>query len=370
VPSSAPADRERVDACPGALTLHEAADGGLARVRAPGGLLTVGQFRAVTRAAVELGDGRLELTSRANLQIRALAPGAEAELGRRLAQAGLLPSASHERVRNIVMSPLSGISGGRADLTGLVAELDRRLCAVPELSELPGRFLFGLDDGRGDIAALGPDVLLLALEDSRARLLPSGYEVVGDDIADAMLALAGAFLRVRSAQGSKAWRMSELEGGAAAVTEAVFGTTGRPSGLPARPAEPIGRVGRRAAVVAAPLGRLDADQAEFLAESASSLRITPWRSIVVLDPAPDFLAAAGDLDFGVDAASPWRSLSACAGRPGCAKALADVQADARADGPRWRGRRVHFSGCERRCGRPADTEVDVLATDRGYEISE
>jgi precorrin-3B synthase len=78
--------------------------------------------------------------------------------------------------------------------------------------------------------------------------------------------------------------------------------------------------------------------------------------------------AAAGLGFGVSADTPWSGVSACAGRPGCAKALADVQADARAGLRRWPGRVVHWSGCERRCGRSARTEIDVVATATGYRI--
>src|SRR3954468_18835961 len=107
--------RLRPDACPGALQTHAAADGALARVRVPGGLLTPGQLRVLAAAARDLGDGALELTSRGNLQLRGLAGGAEAELGNRLAAAGLLPSQTHERVRNVLASALSGRAGGRLD---------------------------------------------------------------------------------------------------------------------------------------------------------------------------------------------------------------------------------------------------------------
>ena len=72
--------------------------------------------------------------------------------------------------------------------------------------------------------------------------------------------------------------------------------------------------------------------------------------------------------FGVDAASPWLRVTACAGRPGCASALADVQADAAAFAARWPDRIVHVSGCARHCGRPAATQVDVTATSEGYQV--
>ncbi|WP_018680751.1 hypothetical protein [Actinokineospora enzanensis] len=155
-----PADRRAGgDACPGALDTHQAADGGLARVRVPGGRLRADQLHALADLADEFGDGALELTSRANVQLRGLAPGVEAELADRLAAAGLLPSRPHEKVRNIIASPL-----GRADL---VAGLDAALCAAPELAALPGRFLFAVDDGSGDVAWLGADVTAVPLADPR-----------------------------------------------------------------------------------------------------------------------------------------------------------------------------------------------------------
>jgi precorrin-3B synthase len=97
------------------------------------------------------------------------------------------------------------------------------------------------------------------------------------------------------------------------------------------------------------------------------LRITPWRSVVI----PDADSAARPEAVGLisDPGSPWLGVTACAGRPRCRQALADVQADAAAALDRFAGRRVHWAGCGRRCGRSSDVEVDVVATNEGYAIS-
>jgi len=131
--------------------------------------------------------------------------------------------------------------------------------------------------------------------------------------------------------------------------------------------------GPAAVVLLAPLGRLTVDQADWLADQVRGrpARVTPWRSVVLPDQADAArtLRAAVEMGFGVDARSPWLRVTACAGRPGCASALADVQADAAGFAARWPGRTVHVSGCARHCGRPATTEIDVTAISEGYDIA-
>ena len=363
------------------LRLAEAADGYLARIRLPGGMIGAGQMRVLARLACEFGDGRVELTSRGNVQLRALAADAAGPLTDELARAGLLPSLSHDRVRNVVASPLAGLDGG-PDLTGIVRALDHALRARPRLAELSGRFLFAVDDGRGDVAGLGADVTaLVGADDAVVNGLATRDQDSEDGVVVAMLAFAEAFLDEAAAQGGTAWRIADLADGDERLRAAVamrLGLAAAPEATTAvvqAPTRPVGLVGvdGTAVVLLAPLGRLTAAQLTWLAGQVTGrhARITPWRSVVV----PDLADAAGTLDeaarlgFGVDAASPWLRLTACAGRPGCASALADVQADAVAFGARWPDRIVHVSGCDRHCGRPAGTEVDVTATSRGYQVA-
>jgi precorrin-3B synthase len=419
------ARRPGADRCPGVLRLAEAADGFLARVRLPGGLADAARLRALARLAADLGDGRMELTSRGNVQLRGLAADAAGPLTDGLVRAGLLPSFSHDRVRNVLASPLAGLDRG-PDLTGLVRALDAALCARPGLAQLPGRFLFAIDDGRGDVAGLGADVVARvepggavvnglrvrpaevpgedvpvggALDADRVRAgsagtdgMPDGQE---DSVVDVMLAFAEAFLDLKAESGGTAWRVSDLPGGpervrslvaarlglAAAPRAAVAMTAARPVGLVARretggdgeSAELVRDEPGRSAVLLAPLGRLTAAQATWVADRVAgrAARVTPWRSVVLPDlaDAARVLREAAGLGFGTDAASPWLRVSACAGRPGCASALADVQADAAGFAARWPGRIVHVSGCARHCGRPAATEIDVTATSEGYQVA-
>ncbi|MEU3776847.1 cobalamin biosynthesis protein CobG [Streptomyces sp. NPDC032472] len=394
-----PVIRDRGDACPGALRLHAADDGHLARVRIPGGLLTTRQASTLGLAADRFGDGHLELTSRGNVQLRGLADDCGAGLARLLDGAGLLPAPSHERVRNIVASPM-----GTDRVVHWVRELDRLLCASTRATALSGRFLFALDEGCGDVAALDPDVTVLARTDGRAlvRLGAAGDAVeLGDsDVPQAALLAAEYFLDAADAAGTRAWRVAELPAGhatdsaefvqrlaAAGIDATRVPAVEWPYAPPPEPWGPGGVGNQTPLCVLPPLGRLSTDQWRVLVQVADrgngELRVTPWRSIILprastRRPVNGYarIEAAG-LVVGPD--SPWRSVTACTGRPGCAKALADVRADARAvvqqagqagqAGHAADALPVHWSGCARRCGHPRGTAwVDIVATPDGYEL--
>ncbi|WP_410571332.1 precorrin-3B synthase [Amycolatopsis sp. cmx-4-61] len=338
--------RVRADACPGVFAPHDAADGPLARVRLPGGTISAAQLRALADAAEACGDGDLHLTSRGNVQLRGVTrPG----LAARLSDAGLLPSPSHERVRNVLASPLSGVRGGLADVRGLAASLDDVLCSTPELASLPGRFLFAFDDGRGDVAGEGADVCWHALDAGTGTLLlaggDTGRRVAHTDAVAALIDVALEFCRVRGA----AWRVAELDDPAWRGAPVPRAAAEVPAGL-------IERDGGFAAGVVPRFGQLSAAQARALAEFGTAL-VTPWKSVVLPDVPADVFARLG---FGGEPLGT----TACIGRPGCAKSRADVRADAL-----FRpGLRAHFSGCERRCGKPSQSHVDVVAEAGGYRI--
>ncbi|OKK23049.1 cobalamin biosynthesis protein CobG [Streptomyces sp. CB00455] len=402
-----PVIRERGDACPGALRLHAADDGHLARIRIPGGLLDGGAARVLAEAARRLGDGHIDLTSRGNVQLRGLGESCGGELADLLGRAGLLPAPTHERVRNIVASPLTGLDrSGLPDVSPWVCELDRLLCASGPAAGLSGRFLFALDDGRGDVVSLAADVNLAARHDGRALLWTGDPRdavlVAAHDAPRAALLAAEYFLDAVRAAGTRAWRVAELPPGhalcgtrltsrlAAAGIRATPASTSGPASAPAsapepaaapapgRPPEPgiVPGPGDTAALsVLAPLGRLTADQWTHLAGLTGRIRLTPWRGVVVVGlpghAAGDALAALAGAGLVTTPDDPWRSVTACTGRPGCAKSLADVRADARALVRRTRGTLpVHWSGCERRCGHPRGTAwVDAVATGNGYRLS-
>ena len=389
---SAPPARRGDDRCPGVLRLHDAEDGALARVRVPGGVLSATQLEALGAGAA-LGNGLIELTGRANLQLRGLPADAGRELAELLAGAGMLPSLGHERMRNILASPLPGRHPhALADTDPVVGELDRRLCAEPALGALPGRFLFAVDDGSGLALAQEADAALAATAPAEFALLVAGRRVSGPAGPAAVLEAARAFLAERTAQGSSAWRVCELEGGALPVARRL-GSPLDPAGpeprgpQPLRGVEPraavapgplLQRDGRFAVTALAPLGRLDREGIAPLAALArehGALRLSPWRTLTVLDvPEPRVGVVARSLEeLGLATAldSGWAGLSACAGLGACANARVDVRAAAvrRAAARAPEAPSEHWSGCERRCGEPPGAPVTVTAVREGLVVT-
>lgn len=212
-------NRSRPDRCPGIVHPWLASDGGLVRIRIPGGQVSLTSLQALVAVAEEYGDGRVRLTARANLQIRAMP--VDGASGDRLAEpalvaleaTGLLPSREHDRIRNVLASPQTGIAGGRADLRPVVAALDALLLHDSTLAGLPGRFLFTLDDGRGDLADRHRDLGLVALSADTAQLVVGtgfGPVVPLADAAAAIGDLARLFLQARGEGPEAPWHVTEL----------------------------------------------------------------------------------------------------------------------------------------------------------------
>jgi precorrin-3B synthase len=367
--------RPRADRCPGVLRLHEAGDGALARVRLPGGILSPRGLRAVRDIAAELGNGVVEITSRANLQIRGLSGGAE--VADRLWAAGLLPSPGHDQVRNIAASPFGGRHPRALAFTDeVVRELDAGLCADPDLAALSGRFLFAVDDGSGTVGGREADVALRAepagpggppdatASPRRVRLVLAGRPTDLFGGAELALAAARAFLAV-APPGE--WRLGEH---AAAVAAELGGRLARPHGVSARrdgvfappngvSAPPHGglrlgviiqRDSRRALTLLPPLGRLVVALLDQLVALGREVRLSPRRTLTLvdLDEVPALDGVVLDEDSG------WWGLTACSGLGACARARLDVRAMAaqRALVRRPGDPDEHWAACERGCGRP------------------
>jgi precorrin-3B synthase len=366
------------DACPGILDLHEARDGLVARIRLPGGYASSARLASLAALSSRYGDGCVDLTARGNVQIRGIQPDAADGMAQRATAAGLMPSPAHDRARNITASPLAGLAG-RPDLRGLVRALDRAILSDAGLAALPGRFLFSLDDGTGHAGLGGCDVGLL-LSSGAVELVVAGRlaGLRGTSAAGIQNAAAAAraFLDQRRAEparpdsGDAGARMSGArvaglaDGGAGVATSvggefgpAVSDTTGRLA---------LGAVpdAEKLVVVAAPLARLTTAQVRLVARMlrpGEVARLAAAGRIVLplADPAGAALQRLDDAGLIVSDGHELAPVTACAGMA-CGRSLADVRALAgRVPGLSA----VHWAGCGRRCGLPADATAVVATSD-------
>jgi sulfite reductase beta subunit-like hemoprotein len=378
------------DRCPGVLRLHTAADGHVARIRLPGGRLDATGLRAVSTVATR-GNGVVELTSRASLQVRGLRNEDATWAADQLWGAGLFPSFEHDRVRNILASPFGGRHPGAALRTDdLVTQLDRDLCGDRELSQLPGRFLFLVEDGRRTLGLQRADVALVACEGKATLRLdlagcPTTLEAAPADAPSLALEAAHAFLDLLRADGGDGWRIDDLGDGAGRVARALGG------GLDgeAVPVAADGRVipgeleqsdGRRAITALVPLGRLGRTTlvalSAMLDDGVGELRLSPLRTLTIVDVPADRAQGVTQglevLGLIVGQDSGWDGISACAGLGACVNARLDVRAAAASRVPARKKAMIpvvaeHWAACERGCGRPASA-VLVSATADGLRV--
>jgi len=284
--------RTYVDRCPGVLRPWIADDGALIRLRLVGGSIRSDSLRALVDISAEFGDANIYLTTRANVQLRTVAH----EDGQvspafvdAISAAGLLPAPSHELVRNINVSPLTGRVGGRANLRPIADVLDMLLCADPLFAGLAGRFLFSLDDGRGDVGGRTLDLGLFALDAHTAQLRVGtnhwGPTVALTDAPVALIDLAREFLRIHGVGETALWHVDELPGNGTELLDRPYERDERTlvtSGPP-----PFGQIvqddGRQALHVEVPNGALTPELAEQVAGLGAELIVTPWRSIIAPD---------------------------------------------------------------------------------------
>lgn len=379
------------DKCPGALRMFEASDGKIARVRLAGSPMTVAQARLLGDLADELGDGHVLFTTRANVQLRGLSEDDAAQFPERVEAAGLLPSRTHERTRNVVVSPLTGIDG-RADVIPVAQALDRAICAAPELTGLAGRFLIGLDDGSGDVASLPLDLTAQVHHDQLVLALGSGRDedthAVGPLADPAAMAATLAdvcrvWLAVRADHAEEVWNVDDLSPAARDDLHDRVGASLQPADQAVRRATEQPRLAgtvpdgdARVAVLAkAPMAAISSagwraacDVAE---QGDGQLRVTPWHAVVIRAVPADQAAALRETlartGWATDPADPWLDVHACTGLPLCARSHADVQAraqdlvDSLGTEP-LDGLPVMWSGCARQCGHPATAHHALVAT--------
>ena len=357
--------------CPGVLDPMETGDGWLLRIRVPGGFVTAAALTLVGQIANDFGSGIVEITSRANLQIRGVA---SRQLDRATAAVvatdlvGL--DARRDAFRSVVGNPLTGHDLRAAGTSRpLVHALVDRL-TTDIAGNAPSKFGIVIDDGGSwDLGDLDADVTFRACGAGIwAVFLRRASESIGCTANPIAVAVTATQWCV-DADGRMDRFVASV--GAAGIAERL--ALAAPSGdaclhpRAPRPGRIIGVLPHVdpmfANVVAAPfLGRTDnallAGIAELATTHNADLRLTPDHSVAFCGVREESATALVSqlLGFGliVDIDDPRALLSACVGSRGCASALADTWAVGHrlAAAAQLTGR-LHLSACAKQCGAPA-----------------
>lgn len=334
--------------CPDAWRPMAAGDGLLVRVRPRLGRMSRDQLLGLCEAAQRYGNGQIDMTNRANLQIRGVREAAWKPLVRDLVDRGLVDADPlRERRRAILVAP-DWRPGD--DTHRIAAELDQR---VGELPDLPAKFGFAIDAGcapllggdPGDIRierGIGGGLILRADGRSDGAVLAPGAEIAG------LIALAHWFVE---SGGREAGRMRRH----AAILP--HWAEGRESPAPSAPSLSPGRHPLGAAQGLA-FGRIDAARLDETVGStaAGAVRTTPWRILLVEGGPP---APAADWLPGVDA---------CVGRPACPQATVETRALARRLARHVTGG-LHVSGCAKGCARARPAAVMLTGRAGRYDLA-
>ena len=286
--------------CPGALRPMLSGDGYLVRLRISGGVVSASAARAIADCAQRYGNGLLDLSARANLQLRGVQEASLPALVEALQAHGLIDdSAEAEAVRNVLASPLAGLAPDAAfDIRPYVRALERRLASDEALHDLPSKFSFIVDDGGGlSLSGVGADIRFLALhEDGAPRFLVSlagGDEaavIEAADLPDVAARIALAFMEQARQCEPPPRRMGALVAhlGAALVWRAAGLTPTPHTPRIATPPQPLGHhaLGDSGYLgLGLAFGRMRACDLAWLAamaqaHGAGELRLTPWRAVL------------------------------------------------------------------------------------------
>jgi len=132
----------------GLFYLNPVKDSFMARLRIPGGQLKSFQLREIAAVAQELTTGYIQITTRANLQIRLIQPKDTPEF-LRIQSVGLhTRGAGADNIRNLTSNPTAGIDPREIiDCTPFVQELAQFILSQREFYDLPRKFNIAFDGG-------------------------------------------------------------------------------------------------------------------------------------------------------------------------------------------------------------------------------
>lgn len=332
--------------CPTARRPMAAGDGLLVRVRPHLGRMTAMQTVALAEAARTHGNGLIDLTNRAGLQLRGVTERGWPLLVDALVAVGLVDEDDEALPMLIAPDWREG-----DDTYRIASALHARRGAFPPLSPKIG---IAIDAGPASVLLDAPaDFRIERATTGGLMLRADGRSTgaalrIGEEV-DALLALAGWFV---GSGGAAAGRMARHDAppppfASGELRPAMVTGALRPG------AHPLGRA------IGLPFGRIDADALSRLVDAgARALRTTPWRMLV---------AEGVGSQAGWDIDPALLSVDACVGAPACPQSSVETRALALRLAPHVAG--LHVSGCAKGCARARPAAVVLTGRDGRFDLA-
>lgn len=346
--------------CPGALRPMLSGDGLVVRVRPRGGHLSQDQAAGIATLAAIHGNGLIDLSARANVQLRGVTEGSHQELIAGLDDLGLIDATPRaETARNIIVTPFWAEGDGTQDMANALMQA----LATPDAMPLPGKFGYGVDTA-------STPVLRNTSADIRVERAAGGWMVWADGTATGAI-VASSKDAIAAVQDLTAWfaesggitagrgRMAALIA-RGAVLPPPFQVAEIPPAPPLHQAPGLLQIG---ALIGFEFGQLQAQTLAQLAE-LGPLRVTPWR-MLLLEGAKTLPHIQGLITRADD---PMLRVIACTGAPRCLQAHQPTRDLARRLAPLLPAGTLHISGCTKGCAHPGPADTTLVATPHGFDL--
>jgi ferredoxin-nitrite reductase len=413
----------------GLFYVAPAQDSFMLRLRVPGGILTAHQMRGLAAMASDWGSGRVDITTRANLQIREFQPKEIVRVLNKVQSLGLTSRGSGaDNIRNITASPITGLDPTElCDVAPLADALHYYILNSRDLYGLPRKFNVAFDNGGAiSVVADTNDIGFVAVRVGEGRSVPAGvyfrvllcgitgHKQFATDCglllrANQTVAAAAAMIQVFSENGDRTdrkkarlkylvdrWGVEKfLEGTEKRLSFPLIRVAAEEC-EPRLPIDRTGHIGVHAQRqddlhyigISVPVGRLPAAQMLALADVASQygsgeLRLTVWQNLLIpniptahLDAA---LTAIRSTGLDCTAGTVLRGTVACTGSRGCKYASTDTKTHAvelatlldarfKIDQPV----NLHVTGCPHSCAQHYIGDVGLLGMKvggvEGYQV--
>jgi ferredoxin-nitrite reductase len=395
-------------ACPGLFYATPARDGILSRIRIPGGIINSQQCRVLADLSEQCGNGYVDVTNRANLQVRQISSEIDDKILRRLQEIGLGSSNTDvDHIRNIMSSPTAGIDPQELlDTCPFVQAWDQYIATHPHLSGLPAKFSVGFDGGGSvrvcdrpnDIgfAAMIVDgslylCLHLSVGEKGEPPRNMGILLKPEECLPALIAMADVYLNCLDITSRGQPRLREvlntigyqkflqaveqrLPFSLRYVDSQACQTQNTPNYLHIG-VHPQRQSGLSYIGVVLPLGRLETSQLRGLADIAEwygsgTIRLTPWQNLLVSDIPNQQVSNVQDeierLGLHWSVANIRSALVACSGNTGCASSATDTKGHALALAKYLdhlkltQPLNIHFSGCQKSCAQHTKSDIALI----------